>query len=223
MQTGARKIPLSGKGGKNKTWSELLPFYQKELDNFKRNLDSLKSPQSNAKEKKVIHLTNAAVTLSSTENTYKMVPGDAVFKDTAAVIKNIAPELTGLQGVQLTKSDQIANGTTISFTSVKPLKVLVGFFESKEKQFLKEPQLETDASANDYGQADIKIANAIQIVGMPSVNVHTYSFGAGTNKLTLGKGACVILGFIDGSADVPVYDAGLSNHGNVRDMRWLFN
>ncbi|HEY9003496.1 MAG TPA: hypothetical protein VIM89_19215 [Mucilaginibacter sp.] len=223
MQTGARKIPLSGKGGKNKTWAELLPFYQQELDNFKKNLDSLKSPQPNAGKKKAIHLTDAVVTLSSSDNTYKLSPGNTVFKDTTAVIKNIAPELAGLQGVKLTKSEQLANGTTISFTNAKPVKVLVGFFESKEKQYLKEPQLETDASANDYGQADIKIANAIQIAGMPPVNVHTYTFGAGTNKLILGRGVCLILGLVNGDANVPVYDAGLSNEGNIRDMRWLFN
>ncbi|HEY4324841.1 MAG TPA: hypothetical protein VGN20_12675 [Mucilaginibacter sp.] len=223
MQTGARKIPLSGKGGKNKTWAELLPFYQQELDNFKRNLDSLKSPGANTKEIKKIHLTDAAVTINPTENAYKLLPGNEVFKDTTAVIKNIAPELTGLQGIKLTKSDQIVHGTTLSFTNAKPVKVLVGFFESKEKQFLKEPQLENDASANDYGQADIKIANAIQIEGMPPVNVHTYLFNAGVNELTLGKGACLILGFVDGGSNVPVYDAGLSNEGNIKDMRWLFN
>ncbi|MBS1520857.1 MAG: hypothetical protein JST50_07680 [Bacteroidetes bacterium] len=223
MQTGARKIPLSGKGGKNKTWAELLPFYQQELDNFKKNLDSLKSPQANAGEKKIIHLADAVVTLSCLDNTYKLLPGNTVFKDTTAFIKNIAPELAGLQGVKLTKSEQLANGTTISFTNAKPVKVLVGFFESKEKQYLKEPQLETDASANDYGQADIKIANAMQIAGMPPVNVHTYTFGAGTNKLILGRGVCLILGFVNGDANVPVYDEGLSNEGNIRDMRWLFN
>jgi hypothetical protein len=223
MQTGARKIPLSGKGGKNKTWAELLPFYQQELDNFKRNLDSLKSPQANAGEKKRTRLTSATITLSSADNTYKLSPGTTVFKDTTAVVKNIAPELAGLQGIKLTKSEQVTNGTTISFNSAKPVKVLVGFFESKEKRYLKEPQLETDASANDYGQADIKIANAIQIAGMPPVNVHTYTFGAGTNKLNLGKGVCLVLGFVNEDANVPVYDAGLSNEGNIRDMRWLFN
>jgi len=223
MQTGARKIPLSGKGGKNKTWAELLPFYQQELDNFKRNLDSLKSPQANAGEKKRTRLTSTTITLSSADNTYKLSPGTTVFKDTTAVVKNIAPELAGLQGIKLTKSEQVTNGTTISFNSAKPVKVLVGFFESKEKRYLKEPQLETDASANDYGQADIKIANAIQIAGMPPVNVHTYTFGAGTNKLNLGKGVCLVLGFVNEDANVPVYDAGLSNEGNIRDMRWLFN
>ena len=36
------------------------------------------------------------------------------------------------------------------------------------------PKLETDASANDYGQAEPKLTNAIRIAGMPLANVHAY-------------------------------------------------
>jgi hypothetical protein len=43
MQTGQRKIPVGGNDGKNKTWAELLPYYQEELDNFKKNIKLLKS------------------------------------------------------------------------------------------------------------------------------------------------------------------------------------
>jgi len=32
---------------------------------------------------------------------------------------------------------------------------------------------------------------------MPPVNVHTYSFKAGSNTLTLPKGICLVLGFVD--------------------------
>jgi hypothetical protein len=42
MQTGQRKIPVSGEDGKNKTWTELLPYYLEELDNFKKNINLLK-------------------------------------------------------------------------------------------------------------------------------------------------------------------------------------
>lgn len=41
MQTGQRKIPITGKDGKNKTWAELLPHYQEELANFKGNISTL--------------------------------------------------------------------------------------------------------------------------------------------------------------------------------------
>jgi len=221
MQTKQRKIPVGGNDGKNKTWIELLPYYQRELSNFKRNIDSLKSPQAAAKQAEKIQLVDAPVTLPA-EN-YRFTTGSQVYADSAGIIKNIASELAVLKGVKMIKAKQETDGTTLTFTNASPVKVLVGYFASKAPQYLQEPQLETDASANDYGQADIKIANAIQIEGLPPVNVHTYTFKAGTNTLSLGKGACLILGFVDDSARIPVYDAGLSNEGNIRDLRWLFN
>ncbi|WP_461451542.1 alpha-d-galacturonidase [Mucilaginibacter sp.] len=222
MQTKQRKIPLGGNDGKNKTWAELLPYYQKELDNFKRNIDSLKSSQATANQAQKIQLTDAVVSISD-ESFYKLTAGEQVYTDSAGIIKNVAPELSGLKGIKFSKADQEKNGTSIKFSNSKPVKVLVGYFASKNAQYLQEPQLETDASANDYGQADVKISNAIQIEGLPPVNIHTYSFKPGDNVLTLGKGACVILGIVNDSENIPVYDAGLSNEGNIRDMRWLFN
>jgi hypothetical protein len=61
MQTKQRKIPVGGNDAKMKTWVELLPVYQKELDNFKRNIDSLKSPQVATKKAIKVALTDAAV------------------------------------------------------------------------------------------------------------------------------------------------------------------
>lgn len=222
MQTKQRKIPVGGNDGKNKTWAELLPIYQRELNNFKKNIDSLKSPQSVAKQAEKIHLTDAAIQISG-QQFYKVTAGNNVYIDSVGTIRKTAPEMEGLQGIKLNIAAQEKDGTTISFTNNKPVKVLVGYFVSKQPRYLQEPQLETDASANDYGQADVKIANAIQIEGLPPVNVHTFSFKPGNNTLTLGKGACLILGFVDEDARIPVYDAGLSNEGNIRDMRWLFN
>ena len=68
--------------------------------------------------------------------------------------------------------------------------------------FLKAPELETNALANDYGQSDTKIANAIVLPGNTSVAcVHTYyDFGAGNNILKLEKGVALILGFINADA-----------------------
>jgi hypothetical protein len=222
MQTKQRKIPVGGNDAKMKTWAELLPVYQKEFDNFKHNIDSLKSPQAAAKKAEKIVLTDAMITVKSADR-YKLVAGQQVFTDTPIVVKNVAKELEGLRGIKFSKVAQLKNGTEFSFTNTNTVKVLIGFFSSKESGYLPEPQLETDASANDYGQADVKIANAIQIEGMPPVNVHTYAFKAGSNTLTLGKGTCLILGVVDDSAYIPVYDAGLSNAGNIKDLRWLFN
>lgn len=223
MQTGQRKIPIGGDNGNNKTWQELLPFYQQELNNFRRNIDSLKSPNKNAAANQPILLKNANVTfITKPEAFYSIETGKEIFTDTATYIKNFAEELKQLNGLKLSKSKQIEEGTTIKFSSAKPVKVLVGYFNSPDPGFLPEPQLETDASANDYGQAEIKIGNALVISGMPPVNIHTFSFKSGTHTLTLAKGACLILGFVDGLQTIPVHDAGLVSGSVKRELDWLF-
>ena len=99
---------------------------------------------------------------------------------------------------------------------------MVGYFNSKDAAFLQPPQLETNAYANDYGQAEAKIAHGLTIKGMPSVNIHTYTFAAGTNTLTLPKGICLILGAIAENEPIKVYDAGLYETGNTNEIDWLF-
>ncbi|WP_033369742.1 hypothetical protein, partial [Hymenobacter norwichensis] len=90
-------------------------------------------------------------------------------------------------------------------------------------RYLPAPQLEIDASANDYGQADVKIANGLVVAGQPPVNVHVYSFKAGTHTLNLSRGACLILGFVDASQPLPAYNAGLGSNGEqTKEIDWLF-
>ena len=223
MQTQQRKIPVGGNDGKMKTWVELLPVYQQELATFKHKIDSLKNPSAagTAGKKKV--LNNAAVKFDYTAaDLYNVRTGSSPFSDTATYIKDYAEELKALNGIKMNKSNQVTKGTVLKFTNAKPVKVLVGYFNSPERSFLQAPQLETDATANDYGQAETKIRNALLVSGMPPVNVHTYSFKAGSNTLTLAKGACLILGFVDDTEAFPVYDTGLIPGGVKRELDWLF-
>ena len=222
MQTQQRKIPVGGNDGKMKTWEELLPVYEQELAIFKTKIDSLKRPAANATESKVV-LKNADVKfISGPYETYNVRTGSSPFSDTATYIKDYAEELVALSGIKMNKSLQIDNGTVVHFSNTKPVKVLVGFFNSPDKRFLQPPQLETDASANDYGQAEPKIRNALLVSGMPPVNIHAYSFKPGTNTLSLAKGAALILGFVDEDQKIPVYDTGLVPGGVKRELDWLF-
>lgn len=223
MQTQQRKIPIGGNDGKNKTWEELLPFYQQELANLKQNIDSLKSPVKavNAVEKFVLKPADITV-LSPTPDFYSIGTGKELFSDTATYIKNYAEELSQLQGLKLSVAKQLKEGTTLTFTNAKPVKVLVGYFNLKDSRYLQPPQLETDASANDYGQAEAKLSNALTVSGMPSVSVHTYTFKEGTNTLKLGKGIALVLGFVDDAAPFPVRDAGLVPGGVKQELDWLF-
>lgn len=223
MQTSQRKIPIGGNDGKNKTWIELLPYYEQELANFRRNIDSLKSPVKVANQKEEVVFNNAEVDLiTKPEAFYSIAAGKELFTDTATYIKDFATELKELNGFKLSKSKQIADGTTIKFINKKAVKVVVGYFNSKDIRFLQPPQLETDASANDYGQAETKISNAMIISGMPPVDIHTFTFKAGTNTLTLPKGVCLVLGFVDDAIDFPVHDAGLTASGVKKELDWLF-
>ncbi|MES2773806.1 MAG: hypothetical protein V4722_06460 [Bacteroidota bacterium] len=226
MQTQQRKIPMRGVDGTYKTWVEMLPVFEKELSTFKRKIDSIKLSQlatTNVAKKEREPLQNADLTLAGNDIGWrKMAEGIYPFADTLVSVLSFAKELEGLRSIVLPASKQKNQGTVIEFTNAKPVKVLVGFFNTKEAGFLRAPELETNASANDYGQAETKIANGLVVKGMPAVNIHTYSFKPGTNKLVLAKGMCLILGFIDEDQQLHAYDAGLYESGNKREIDWLF-
>ena len=223
MQTQQRKIPVPGNDGKMKTWEELLPVYQQELLNFKKNIDSLKSPARFTGSQQKVILANAKVQLVSTAGpSYEIATGKEMFIDTATYFKDFAEELKSLKGLKLSRVTQAQKGTDVTFSNSKPVKVLVGYFNSRDPRFLQPPQLETDASANNYGQAEPKISNALVISGMPTVNVHSYTFPAGTNTLKLGKGTVLVLGFVDDDQPLRAYDAGLVQGGIKRELDWLF-
>ncbi|WP_213087005.1 alpha-d-galacturonidase [Chitinophaga agrisoli] len=224
MQTQQRKVPIGGDNGHNKTWVELLPHYQKELQNFKHHLDSLQhAPAGNttASTAKPV-LRPATVTLvSPVTASYQPVAGEAVFTGKDLHIQAIDPALNKLQGIPFTWQQQQETGTTLQFRSTQPVKVVVGFFDSKDKHYLQEPNLETDAGADDHGQAAIRISHAVLLPSLPAVNVHTYYFEAGAHTLVLGKGNCLVLGFMDGTQDITTYDGGLGAD-NVKSLDWLF-
>jgi hypothetical protein len=68
-----------------------------------------------------------------------------------------------------------------------PVSVVVGYFSSVHTNYLFPPRLETDASANEHGQAEIRLSNALTIKGQPTVNVHTYTYPAGEHSLHLPR------------------------------------
>ncbi|KAA5541725.1 hypothetical protein F0145_20190 [Adhaeribacter rhizoryzae] len=227
MQTPQRKIPVPAVDGTFKTWAEVLPVFEKELDTFKQRIDSLKSSVK-ATPVKIIPFKNAPVTLhSQTKGVYSLSQEQPIFADTTVLIQVVAPELRGLKGFKYSKAEQVAKGTTIRFTARQPVKLLVGYFNKQagfsadpDPNFAKAPELETDASASDYGQSEIKISNALVAGNLPPVNIHAYAFKAGTHTLNLPKGALLLLGFIDGTQEIRMRDAGLAV--SAKNIDWLF-
>ncbi len=223
MQTGQRRIPISGQDGKNKTWSELLPHYQEELVNFNRNVKTLKSTGQAEIRKEIKPLRPAHVEfIGNKPLIYPLVKNQQLFTDKDYVIHDVAGELKLLRGVRLSYEKQVAEGTVIRFRCDTPVKVVVGYLNGHSYKILQPPTLETNAQANDRGQADIRIANALDIPGFYPVIVYTYDFEAGENTLRLGKGIVLLLGFIDGKQDIVKRDAGLGTDETGAGIDWLF-
>jgi hypothetical protein len=225
MQTQQRKIPMRGVDGTYKHWKEMLPVFEAELKTFKNKIDSLKR-NTGVIAKQIIVLKPAEVIIN--EKYFVIDANTSIFNDTSLVIKRFAQELKGLKGLQQSFKQQQQLGTTINFSCDKPVKLLVGYFKTQRAAFTtdtifaKAPELETNASADDYGQAETKISNAIAIEGLPPVNIHVYNFKEGQNTLKLPKGVCLVLGFVDGQQAIPVYDAMLMSDAKNKNLDWLF-
>ena len=221
MQTAQRRIPIGGDDGKNKTWEELLVHYEKELTNFKANLAMLKDRANGrgvATVKTIQALPAANVKLAGAASLVKLDKGVRLFSNVPGAVEDLAPELVGLQAFTFNGDKQREVGTTIEFEAKEPVKLLVGYFRDDQKKYAKAPKLETDAAANEYGQAEAKLTNAIRIDGMPLADVHAYHFPAGKHKLLLPKGYLMVFGFT--SADITPRNAALA--GAEETMDWLF-
>jgi hypothetical protein len=228
MQTQQRKIPMRGVNGTYKHWTEMLPVYEKELAIFKYKIDSLKNVATVIKSDVKPFENASVITIDSSGAYFTIEKGAKIFADTNLVIKSFAKELKGLMGVNFGFKQQLKESASFSFVCDKPVKVLVGYFKTqraaftKDTVFLKAPQLETNATADDYGQAEVKISNAIVIDGMPQVNIHVYNFIKGKNILKLEKGVCLVLGFVDAEQIIPVYDAMQMSDNKNKNLDWLF-
>ena len=228
MQTAQRRIPVGGDGGKMKTWSELAVVYQAELDAFKENMEKLKHPATQADiriqpaKPAVVRLIAAGgdqAIARAQQQTVALQKGAMLFEQRPDTpVDSLAPELAGLQALVLNRDTTRIAGTSIEYESDQPVKLLVGLFKDEDTKFAKAPKLETDATGNEYGQAEPLLTNAISIVQMPKVNVHQYSLPAGRHTIRLPKGILVVAGFT--SSDIKPRDCGLN--GPSGEVDWLF-
>ena len=228
MQTAQRRIPVGGDGGKMKTWSELAVVYQAELDAFKENMEKLKHPATQADiriqpaKPAVVRLIAAGgdqAIARAQQQTVTLQKGAILFEQRPDTpVDSLAPELAGLQALVLNRDTTRIAGTSIEYESDQPVKLLVGLFKDEDTKFAKAPKLETDATGNEYGQAEPLLTNAISIVQMPKVNVHQYSLPAGRHTIRLPKGILVVAGFT--SSDIKPRDCGLN--GPSGEVDWLF-
>ena len=220
MQTAQRRIPVGGDGGKMKTWSELAVVYQAELDAFKDNIEKIKHPVVQT-DVKIQAAKPAQVRLVAVaqQQTVTLQKGAILFENRPDTpVDSVAPELVGLQAIVLNRDTTRIVGTTITYESDKPVKLLVGLFKDDDSKFAKAPKLEIDATGNEYGQAEPVLTNAVSIVQLPKVNIHQYSLPAGRNTIRLPKGILMVAGFTQ--SDIKPRDCALN--GPSTEVDWLF-
>ena len=237
MQTAQRRIPIGGDDGKNKTWAEMLPHYERELAAFCANIEVLKAKaagQLSAADAQITPLQDAQYKLFSPQRPVRLTEGAQLFTNLPeARVEAVADELKGLtalafearkpsQTVQKVLEGSTASaehdGVVLDFDAQEPLQILVAYFRDDQSKYAKAPKLETDATANEYGQAEPQLQNAIHLTGLPLANVHTYQFQPGHHTLNLPAGYLLVLGFTN--SEVKPRNVGLG--GNEDAVDWLF-
>jgi hypothetical protein len=223
MQTAQRRIPVSGGDAKNKTWEELLPQYEKELADFKKNIELLKQMGSGNEQSAEI-LVPVEVKWDMPVKTFALdnVKKEPIFADETFVVGAFSEELKKLTPLQFSLRQQTREGTTLKFTSKQAVTVLVGYLNSERPDFAKAPTLEIDASANQYGQADVKIVNACEVPRRGSINIHAYTLPAGKNELNLGKGGLIVFGIISADQHIKPHNANIGGVTEGSKADWLF-
>jgi hypothetical protein len=218
MQTGHRKIPFPGAAngvGTNYHWTQVLPLYQKELEDFRANVAELKKrgPQPADSE---IGVPKAAwpaakfTLLNTNAETYEVKAGARPFADRKYTITEIAPELNGLTGIRFSH-EAAKNGryVPVEFEIAEPVNVLIGYFQNERDLWLQVPNLDVASQADERGGVDVVLRNAAAIEDCPNVNVHAFRYEPGRHKLELiGKGSFVVLGVVPQSAKLEKRDAG---------------
>ena len=219
MQTSQRRIPVGGDDGKFKTWEEMVPVYEDELNSLKANIKMLTSPkkEDNSNEN-LVKAENAEVKLISNYKRIKLTKGAKLFENRDEAIDSLAPELEGLEALVMNRDTTRIQGGVVEFETDKPVKMLVGFFIDDQNKFASPPKLEIDATGNEFGQAEPVISNAISMSNMPIVNIHAYHLQPGRHTIRLPKGIIMVAGFTD--TDLKIRDARLNGLSNEVD--WLF-
>ncbi len=199
MQTAQRRVPFPGGiAGKaaNYHWTQLLPLYEKELADFRAQVAALAHPTAGRTHAPLAPAEFKLLTPGL--ETFTAQVGNTAFSDSEAVIKSLAPELEGLQGIKLSlAATRSAAPLKIQFSCAKPVRVLVGYFQASGPEWRKAPELETDATAGERGGVEALLTRAVEFDSLPALNIHAFDYPAGTHTLDVrGTGAFAILGIV---------------------------
>ncbi|MBB6735721.1 hypothetical protein [Cohnella zeiphila] len=226
MQTPQRKVPFPN-GETYGHWRDCLPVYEAEYERLAENVRELAAGRLPASLRKVEESARKPYRpapfrlLSADAETYTVGKRAVIFSDGDLFIQEHAEELTGLTGIRFSQTEAMRQGVQVEIELPKPARVLVGYFNSSDPQWLQAPNLEENTHADDRGGLDPVLKNGMKVYFYPNLNVHAYLFEAGRHTLVFGKGAYLIVGVVP--ADERLERREVSYDGGGADsMDWLY-
>jgi hypothetical protein len=225
MQTPQRKVPIRN-GMEFRHWRDCLPVYEQELNSFKLHVSELRAgtlPEAlRNREEPIVPLREAPFTLlSDNAETFQVDKGTYVFTDGDIHIVSHAEELGGLTGVRFSQMEAGRTGIAITLKLEQPSKVLIGYFQSKDEQWLQVPSLEENTHADDSGGYETLLRKGLRLYAYPSVNVHAFRYEAGQHTIDFGRGAYLILGVVPADEEIKPRNVEHKNDG-INTLDWLY-
>ncbi len=140
----SRRIPFLGGPNRYTHWRDCLGAYEKELADFKKNLQMLKISGAAVAEHRVFKpLPEAPAKLTSANaQLFTVEPGAKLYTDSDVVIEDVAPELKGLTGIRVSRSEAQKEGVKLHFDLSEPAQILVGFFRGSKKGIAAAPPVD---------------------------------------------------------------------------------
>lgn len=224
MQTRQRKVPFPD-GEKYGHWQACLPHYEEEFANFSANVEKLRQGKLPGQvldsERDIVPYEQADFTLLSPHAELYEVRNQAkLFTDGEVLASQVAEELVGLTGIRINREQAAKEGVSLELELKDPARVLVGYSQSADEEWLKVPSLEENTHADDRGGLSPVIKNGLSVFFYPNVNVHAFAYEPGRHTLVLGRGAYVVVGVIKAGQPLRVRDvAGASS---VDALDWLY-
>lgn len=214
LQTGHRRIPIRGMKDNLPYyyhWEQMLPLYEKELDDFQSLLAGLSDGKPQHSQSGPRLQGAPFVLLSQDCETYEVGIGSKPFTDRDYQILQVAEELEGLTGIRLSHTAGKAGRLKpIRLKTLVPVRILIGYFHENRPIWAQPPNLDIDSQAAKHGGVESTLQNALRIEETPGVNVHVFNFPAGEIIFDpRSPGSYLILGVIPADMEVTSRDAGI--------------
>lgn len=248
MQTQQRKIPFRGVDATFIHWKEVLPFFQREYQVLLKRIDSLKKAPPSAVAQQAYWAQQAKKSINSVQVKINGEPAKVNFLQQGVDLSSFLPlekvngklkiqeimdEIKGLPFYSIPQNSTENAGRVLEISGKDSVHLLVGYFRPKSLpeedenpndfriKWLAPPQLETNAQANLYGQAEPVLPRAILLEDGTTIQFHQYSFPPGKHVLQFEKGIFLVGGALLQPIRKPI-DGGLTPFGKDWNVDWLF-